>query len=153
MLCPVALQRKERVRAEGHRAAESGCTAFPDEHHVGTENHDAPIGIVPAKKISQEQLVKSIAATQKNVAGVEFAQGGHDLQQDCLLSEGCLISAIAADRISYLARRIGQIGGKTSFLSFCGLGRCSRVEKRLGLISTAQSGDVARIVQLQSVVR
>ena len=54
MLCPVSLQRKEGIRAESHSATESGGTPLPDEHQVGAENHDAPIGIATTKEVGQE---------------------------------------------------------------------------------------------------
>ena len=47
--------------------------------------------------------------------------------------------------------RIGQIGGKISLLCVRRLGRCSHVEERFRLICSAQCGNVARIVELQSL--
>src|SRR5439155_1451898 len=90
---------------------------------------------------------------QKNVSSVKFAQGGHDLQEDCLLSERRLISAVAANRVVYFPGWISQIGRKVSSLCVCTLRRCPRLEERFRLISATQRGDVPRIVKLQSIIR
>jgi len=79
----------------------------PAEHEVGTKNHDPTVGIGSSQKICQEQLVQGIAAPQNDVSSVKLAQCCHDLQQECLLSQRRLISAVAVDGIVYFPRRIG----------------------------------------------